>query len=272
LGIVVGSALVRPAVDEQIARRLDSLGKQFNEEIQSRRQESERNTRFSTALVPWLVKGKLVDKRVAIVQTGDYPDTVARVREIVESAGASVTSVTVMDRGFPTRAQTNFGTLLPKLLSVHPDLPKDASALLRLIAIVLSRGGDRDLQPLEDERLIRTEGEYGLANDYVIVVGGASQENESRAELLDVPLVGHLREKGLTVVHAEPEAAAISYIPMLKPTDISTIDNADTDIGRIALVLALRGERGHYGVKTTASSGILPSPSASDDLRRRTGL
>src|SRR5205823_9122636 len=141
--------------------------------------------------------------------------TVRSVREILESSGASTATVTI-DRSYPTRSQTNLNTVLPKVRALHPDLPADATALLGAITLVLTKGGSTDLQPLEDARLLRSEGDFTRPADYVIIVGGASLENESRAETLDVPLIRGLRDKGMTVLCTEPEAAAISYVPLLK--------------------------------------------------------
>jgi hypothetical protein len=269
LGIIIGTAFVSSFVVERQTRMLASLRDQFARELEPKRMESDRYARFVASLNPWLIQGKLTGKRVAVVQTGDYPDAARGVKEIVESAGAT-TSTIVIDRGFPTRAQTNLSAVLPKLRAMHPELPADASALLTTIGQVLAHGGRTDLQPMEDARLLRSDGDFSQPSDYVILVGGASLENESRAEALDLPLIKYLRDRGTVVLAAEPLDPAISYVPLLKGADVAIVDNADTDIGRIAIVLAFRAERGHYGVRNSASS-ILPSPPPDNDIRRSAG-
>lgn len=280
IGIMSGLAMapsVKTAVKDRTEQMVKSLQDQFNkqnQQIQAGDRERDHHAKFATALFPWIIQGKLTGKRFALIQTGDYPDTARLTKEILEEAGATVSSVTVIDHSFPTRVQTNSSKILPALLAGRPTLPNDASAVLTVIGMIVARGGpsgSQDLEPMENARLIRRDGDYTVANDYVVIVGGASLENDSRAESLDVPLVKLLRMEGKTVVEVEPETAAISYVPILRDSEISTIDNADTDMGRIALVLAFRAERGNYGVKGSASSGVLPSPQSPDDIRRSPG-
>lgn len=284
VGTMFGSTFVASAIVDRHTKALAALREQFVRDNQELRTENKGYADFVAALDAYMVQGKLTGSTVAIVQTGDYPDAVRHAREVIEAAGAKVSSVTTLDGGFPTRSQTNLSAVLPKLLETHPGLPADASALLRVMASVLARGGSGEEQILEGVRLLRSDGDYSHANDYVVLIGGASLEYESRAESLDLPLIKLLKDQGATVIEAEPKSAAISYIPMLKGSEISTIDDVDTDRGRICLVLAMRGERGSYGEKSTASGGPLPPvpsppiaanpgpPATSNDLRRRPGL
>ena len=136
--------------------------------------------------------------------------------------------------------------------------------MLRVLAAALARGGqEAALAALEEAHLITAQtGDYRGSNDYVVVVGGATEENESRADSIDVPLVAQIKSDGANVIEVEPLTAAVSYIPSLAGSDITTVDNVDTDRGRIGLVLAFRAQPGNYGDKSTALSGSLPPPSA----------
>jgi hypothetical protein len=262
VGIIIGSSFVQSAIVDRHTRQLAALREQFATEIGPLRAQNEQKSNAIAAMMPLLLKDRLSGARIALVQTGDYPDTVRKVREALEMAGATVSSVTVIDRSFPTRAEVNLSKLLPNLQATHPDLPGDATALVRVFAQALARGApDSDLAVLSDAHLIDTEGDYSLPSDFVVLVGGATLENESRAESFDSVLVNQLKGFAVSVVAAEPENAAISYVPVLRGLDITTVDNADTDIGRIALALSLRGERGNYGVKQTARSGMIPPSS-----------
>jgi hypothetical protein len=216
-----------------------------------------------------LIVVKLAWMLVAIIHTGVYPVTTRGIRETIESAGAT-TCTTTLDRGFVTRAEANLKTLLPLLRAVNADLPLDLTATFSTLARAITNGAPAGLGPLEEARLLRTDGDFSKPADYVVLVGGASLENESRAETLDAPLLKSLSERAVPIVVAEPKTAAISYLPVLRTADVSTVDNADTDIGRISVVLALQSDRGHFGVKPTASS-ILPSPPSTNGLGNRPG-
>jgi len=258
VGIVIGSSFVQSAIVERQTRRLEELNARFSNQVLFEQERNQQYAGFIEALYQRL-KERLSNVRVALVQTGDYPDTVQRVREALDHAGATISCVVVIDSSFPTRAETNLTTVLPKLRDSHPNLPAEAGSLLRVLAADLARGGpESDLNALADENLIRWEGDVSRPNDYVILIGGASEEKENRAERLDAPLIAQLRTHGVNIIVAEPKEAALSYIPLLGGGDVTTVDNADTDIGRIALVLAFRAARGDYGVKRTARSGFLP--------------
>ncbi|MGC8669474.1 MAG: copper transporter [Chthonomonadales bacterium] len=261
VGIVIGSSFVQSAIVQRQTRRLDELKTQFTQEIAPLREENLHYAEFVARISTVVLDAKLSGMRVALVQTGDYPDTVQRIRETLEQAGATISSVTVIDRLFPARAQTTSADLQSKLRPNHPDLPADASAPLAVLAWALSRGnGDADVAVLEDERLLTHDGSYSLPADRVILVGGATQDYESRADTVDTPFISRLRDAGMKVVFAEPSTAGISYIPVVHNGEISTVDNADTDIGRLAVALALIAPPGDYGSKKTARNGLVPIP------------
>ena len=66
---------------------------------------------------------------------------------------------------------------------------------------------------------------------------------------------------------AERLRAKDSAVDAFAREDLSTVDDLDTEAGRLALVLLLAGASpGSYGVKKTADDGVLPR-----DPRRRAG-
>jgi hypothetical protein len=60
------------------------------------------------------------------------------------------------------------------------------------------------------------------------------------------------------VVGVETSDAEISQIGWFKAHELSSVDDVDDPIGRAALVFALAGQRGSFGVKATADGGRLP--------------
>jgi hypothetical protein len=60
-------------------------------------------------------------------------------------------------------------------------------------------------------------------------------------------------------VGVEPARAATSAIDVFRRSRLSSVDNVDTPVGRVALALLLAGAReGHYGVKDTADAVLPP--------------
>ena len=271
VGIAIGSSFVQGPLVEQQTHRLDDLRNQYNNQVLVAQESLRTYNDFVAALSPRLTQGRLTGLRVAIVQSGDYPDTVRKTRDALEQAGAKVNSETVVERTFPTRAKLVQNQVLPKLTTFpEPLLPGD-TALLKVLAYALSNGGADLAAALSDARLIRQDGDYSVPNDWVVIVGGEADDTESRVDTVDVPLVEELKAYNAKVLVTEPRQAAVSCIPAFHADDISTVDNADTDIGRLAVVLAMKAEHGNYGVKPTAQSGILP-PFNADDLRRHSSL
>jgi hypothetical protein len=137
-------------------------------------------------------------------------------------------------------------------------------------AVTQTDGGDA-LAVLERERLLRRDGDYAQIPEHVLVVAGATNRYMDRSATLDLPLVRALLALNAKVIACEPRKAEISSMPAFREVEITTVDNVDTDMGRIALVLAVDGPKGSYGVKPTAAGGPLP-PSLTDGLRRHSGL
>jgi hypothetical protein len=93
---------------------------------------------------------------------------------------------------------------------------------------------------------------YTSGVDAVLLVGGMNNSTEASPDQIDVPLITELKRLGVRVVGAEAREARVSCIPIYKAQDIPTVDNVDTVAGRLAVVLALNGVEGHFGVKETA--------------------
>ncbi|MDH7570657.1 MAG: copper transporter, partial [Armatimonadota bacterium] len=58
-------------------------------------------------------------------------------------------------------------------------------------------------------------------------------------------------------VACERSDCPVSLTPHFARYHLSTVDGVDTPLGKIALVYALAGRRGHYGTKPTAEK-VLP--------------
>ncbi|MEP6757308.1 MAG: copper transporter [Chthonomonadales bacterium] len=271
VGIVIGSSFVQSAIVAAQTRVVKDLSDKFNKEVQGTRTQLKRYQSLVTFYSKQM-EGKLSGVKVAIIQTGDYPDAVKSTRDSLERSGASITSVTTIERTFGARAAINLSKVLEQLKRLHPDLPDTSDAIIRVVAASISRGGgDSDLANLETAKLLHYEGDFKTIPDYVIIVGGATIADAGRTDLVDLPLIAQLKDLRAAVVAVEPETAEISYIPAWKTGDITSVDNVDSDIGSIALILALKSQRGSYGVKSSASNGLMPAP-VNDDLRRNSGL
>jgi len=71
-------------------------------------------------------------------------------------------------------------------------------------------------------------------------------------------LMRGLRAHDVPVVGVETTDTETSQIEWFKDHELSSVDDLDDPIGRAALVFALVGQRGSFGVKATADGGLLP--------------
>ena len=272
IGMLIGSSFLSGIVVDKLSKQVKDLRYDYNNRVAALSEANRQYANFVTAIGPIIVANRLSGSRIALVQTGDYPEATAKVRDALQQAGATVTSTTVIERAFPDRSQLVLSAILPKLTPSHPNLPQDATGVMTVLAEALAKGGrDTELAMLADARLIRTDGDYSLPSDHVVLIGGAAMEDDGRADTVDIPLIAQLKLAKVNVIEVEPAQAGASYVAALRQSDVTTVDNVDTDIGRISVVLALRADRGSYGIKSASQSGLLP-PASTDDFRRHSGL
>jgi hypothetical protein len=260
--MVVGSSGVREKAVESFRIQQTKLGTQFTSEIAPLRAENQRYSDWLSGIRPILLKDRLKGRRVALVQTGDYSSLAPSIRDALDNAGATVTSLTILSPTFAQRADRDLTAILSKLRDAHPSLELERSAIVRVVATALAKpNGDADMEVLAGARLLERDGSYTDSVQYVVLLGGARDDSApQRVEALDRELITDLKKLGVTVIEVEPFDAVRSYVPLLQGLDVTTVDNADTDIGTIATILALDSPVSDYGAKPSARGGLVPRP------------
>jgi len=69
---------------------------------------------------------------------------------------------------------------------------------------------------------------------------------------LITPLVALLRSERLHLVAAEPSQTEDSLMDLWRVLGVTTVDNAETPVGLVSLILALEGRQGHFGSGSAA--------------------
>jgi len=271
LGLLIGIGLTsRPEEFEQrladLQNRYENDKKAHDREAADLRQELRQQETLSKEAVAGLIAGRLSGKRVAIVLNHDFghnrfPDSL---RALVAQAGATLTSTTTITRDFVTLPVSVKEKAARRLLLYPPPGVHFRSVIAKAFATDLARGRPRFIAELRDAGLIRVgaDSDYSLSVDAVLVVGGLGNPAEGSVERIDLPLIDALLEEGVRVVACESAGASTSCIAAYETKGIATVDNADTLAGRMAVVLALGGAEGNFGVKDTADR-LLPSMSSS---------
>lgn len=257
VGIVIGSGLVGgPSVQKQntfIRREIRDIQTRFNTLTQEMRRkddtirqlesEVQRSDEVVRALMPAVLHGRLAGRNVAIIQTGDYSEAASAVQSALKDAGAKVTSVTRIV--LPKQAGGDDSDVPQEMRNRLASLPSVVAS-----AVVNARDVGA-LKELAGGGLLVLSGDYTHWNRLVVIVGGASSAHRNLAPL-EANLVKSLQGLGVTVVGCEPTNAAVSSIPTYQTGRVSTVDNVDRAAGQMALGFALSGDKGDYGIKSTA--------------------
>ena len=120
-------------------------------------------------------------------------------------------------------------------------------------------GGDTPLwDSLTDALVEERAGGNKKPADGVVVVRTATPQRGGTTKFL-LGLYEGLGSAGVPAVGAEQTDAADSATAVFRQAGLSTVDDVDTPVGRLALLLLLAGQQpGQYGVKDSATDGALP--------------
>ena len=193
---------------------------------------------------------------------GDLPgDVSSDIEDSLEPTGAELAQVAVV-RIPPDKSE------LAKQLGPRFDPIEDDDAALARLARQLGAqfvaGRGKQLEATRDVLFTRTSGEGGPL-DGVVVVRPARPEPEDEEALaedrsavaVETAMIAGVADSGQPVVAVERSGVADSSIPFFEPLDVASVDSVDFTSGQVALVFALLGAEGSFGVKDTANS-LLP--------------
>jgi hypothetical protein len=268
IGILVGVGISgkgfvsdseRSLFNERIAdlkSRLDSATVRGAELARSQRAAQA----FVKAAYPALMDGRMAGKRVALVFAGAVD---GRTQSLVEQA--------LTDAGGqpPLRMRAlKLPIDLPKLrhdLARRPALAALATDdrvadLGRRLAHDLVAAGDSPMWQLVAADLVEERaGRDAPAADAVVVARSVAPQEGPTARFL-AGFYSGLASAGVPAVGVEPSRTGESAVSAFAKQSLSTVDDLDTEAGRLALVLLLGGAvPGQYGVKVTAEDGLLPA-------------
>lgn len=261
LGVTIGDSLVSDA-EQSLRGGLRADVEDARAEARRARGEIASRDRMLDQIYPDLVAGRLNGARVAIVSWGPLPEDVERgVRDAIGKGGGRVDSVSVFDRPLTLLAQASGS-------SFDPDRAADEElrALGRRLARSLLDGGQL-VRELRDASPDDFGGRYRRADAVVFYErpepadgrggdAGDQERADDRTRTLESALLDEFYQRTIAVVGVETSDAEPSQIPRYKSLKISSSDSVDVPGGRIALVFALAGAEGSFGLKATADQPL----------------
>lgn len=269
IGIVVGITLIG---DDSLIQEqkviIDRLEEEFNllraesretqQEIVAFKNSNDVYQQFAQSVLPILVEKRLDNRNIAIINTNNYVSTDS-LEKSLELAGANVISLTNINTSFDFSSE-KVGALLETNLGIQAT--KNTNELIISTVKYIGQGILYGFEPekltfLQEVKLVEFRAGNLLNLDCVIILGGKHVKDDNLVKAIDLTLITLFLENGVEVVAAEQSEVPYSSIAHYKTKGITTVDNIETPLGQIALVYALDGMPGHYGVKETAEK-ILP--------------
>lgn len=210
---------------------------------------------------PIMVADRLSGMRVGVIAFGSVPDSyVDDVRSALDPTGGRLVSVSVIreppdlsalaaaSKGTPFAKVAKRPALLGRLgRKVGRQFRNGGGFLADIRPALLSQGrSSGTLDGLEGVVLVHTRSDPDSAGD------------RRRVDAFESGIVKGLVGRGVRVVGVESTDETPSSIPWMQDRGLTSVDDLDRVEGRTALVYALTGEEGTFGVKSTASA-LLPT-------------
>jgi hypothetical protein len=215
---------------------------------------------FEGEAYPALVSDLLPGYRIGIVAIGGLPSGFASaVRDSIEPAGADLASISVVRAPLPLEriASDLKGTSFA-------DVDGDPSTLARFgerLGRQIANGGGL-IGRVRRSMLSSSRGDYRGLDGIVWVRDrdGLKGDDKVAEDRIEAALVRGMRSTEAQVVGVEMRSTDPSQIPFMTQHGLTSVDDVDLTAGQAALVYALLGADGQFGVKSTAKQLLPPPP------------
>jgi hypothetical protein len=220
--------------------------------------ELSRSSEFASRVYPVLVRERLAGKRIAIVALGGLPgDLSGAVEDALGPTGARLVGVGVLRE--PLDLDGLAGDLSRTRFADLRTNPDTLTAFGVGLGRQLVRGGT--LQEVVRGHLFsRASGNFG-ALDGVVVVRDPPQDmgpvQRANAARLESALMSGIAATRTPAVGIETSTAEPSSISFFQSNDLSSVDDVELTAGKLAMVFAMLGAEGSFGVEGSADR-LLP--------------
>ncbi len=264
IGVAIGDSNLVSSAKNGIVHNLNSEVSEARHQVATLQDKLSDQEEFATGLYPLAVHELLSGRNIGLVFLGGSSDQVnGLVHTAVTEAGGNVATVVAV------REPLDLGGIDSEAAGTHysqlAGSPETINRFGQLVGRQLVSGGqlvDRELLSRVrasllsafDGQLMRLEGLIVLRSEPT----GMSPEQSEAAAAFETGLLSGVAAAGVPTVGVELTGTEPSQITWYKGNNISSVDNLDQLAGQAALIYALAGSHGTFGVKTTADS-LLPT-------------
>jgi hypothetical protein len=260
IGVGFGSDVVTGTA-EDLERSLEADLDEAHDEISALEEDLEAQAAFTDELVPAVVSDRLRGREIALVALGDLDeDLAADVRGAVDDSGATLSEIAVVREPPDVEAAA---TAVREGGAKREPRGAALDRAARQAGKALARGGPR-FDRLREALFSRYSGQPGDVDGVVVVrarPSDLSSRGEDDTDRLENGIIDGMRAGAapgnLAIVGVEATDTDPSSIEFFSSREVTTVDNVDQLAGRVALVFALGGAEGNFGVKETADR-LLP--------------
>jgi hypothetical protein len=214
---------------------------------------------FDEKVYPVLTRDRLLGKRIAMIAFGGLPGEITSgVETALGPTGATLVGVGVVREPveLASLAEQLSNTRFAEIRTEPEQLTELGTGVGRQIVI----GGTLP-EVVRGQLFSHASGEFG-ALDGVIVVRdqpeGMGPVQRSTANQLETSILSGITATPVPAVGVESTITEPSSISFFQANNLSSVDDIDTTAGQLALVYALTGDEGSFGVKGSADR-LLPS-------------
>jgi hypothetical protein len=264
LGVAIGDSNLVSSAKNGIVHNLNSEVGEARSQAGRLQEKLTHEEAFASGLYPLAVHEVLNGRNIGLVFLGGSSDQVnTLVRASVTGAGANLATVIAV------REPLDLAGISRGAAGTHYAGLAESTQLVERFGLLAGRqlvsGGQlvsRELlSRVRSSLLSAFDGQLGRLEGLVVMradpTGMTPAQTEASAAFESGLLAG-VAAAGVPAVGVEVKGTEPSEIPWYKSKGISSVDDLDTTSGQAALVFALAGDRGAFGVKATADS-LLPS-------------
>jgi hypothetical protein len=217
-----------------------------------------RANEFDEKVYPVLTSERLQGKQIGVIAMGGLPSEItSAVEDALGPSGATLVGVGVV------REPVDMAGLASELSNTRFAELRTETEQLTELGIGVGRqiviGGTLP-ELVRGSMFSRASGEFGPLDAVIIVRGqpeGMGPVQRSTANQLETALLKGITATRVPTVGVESISTEPSSISFFQSNGLSTVDDLDTTAGKVALVSALNGAEGSFGV-TSSADRLLP--------------
>jgi hypothetical protein len=213
---------------------------------------------FDEKVYPVLTRDRLLGKRIALVAFGSLPGEItSSVEGALGPTGAKLVGVGVVREPVDSTslAEELADTRFSELATEPEQLIELGTGVGRQIVI-----GGALPEFVRGQLFTHASGEFGALDGVIVVRSqpeGMGPVQRSTANALETSMLKGITATNVPTVGVESTSTEPSSISFFGSNDLATVDDIDTTAGELALVYALLGAEGNFGVKSSADR-LLP--------------